>query len=186
MGMIQAFGFSFAPKGWAQCNGQLVAISQNEALFSLLGINFGGDGRTTFGLPDLRGRVMVGYGNGPGLSSHTMGQKSGQEITQLGENNMPAHTHTANMSGASVTVKANGTNGTKNVPSSRTNVLSGATAGFLYGNTDPDIALNIGGGEVTGNITVDPTGGSQAFSNMQPYNVVNMCIALVGLYPPRN
>src|SRR5687767_9318635 len=95
LGQIQAFGFNFAPRGWAQCQGQLLAINTNTALFSLLGTTYGGNGQTTFALPDFRGRTMVGQGQGPGLSAYTIGQVGGTESVTLTSNNLPAHTHIA-------------------------------------------------------------------------------------------
>ncbi|MEX1309383.1 MAG: tail fiber protein, partial [Candidatus Sulfomarinibacteraceae bacterium] len=104
IGQIQLFGFNFPPRGWAFCEGQLLAISSNTALFSLLGTTFGGDGRTTFGLPDLRGRSAVGVGNGPGLSSVSWGQRSGAENVTLNVNTLPSHTHSAAVTGLTTTV----------------------------------------------------------------------------------
>ncbi|RIJ46692.1 phage tail protein [Maribellus luteus] len=186
LGTIQAFGFNFAPRGWNFCGGQLISISQNTALFSLLGTMFGGDGRTTFALPDLRGRVMVGYGDGPGLTSMRMGDKGGSENTTLTALNLPSHTHTANLTGSSVTIKASSAAGTSPAPSSRSNVLSAATSGNIYTNNTPDVNLNVGNDVSSGNITIGNTGGSIPFNNMQPYQVVNLCIAMVGIFPSRN
>ncbi|MFV0590490.1 MAG: phage tail protein [Draconibacterium sp.] len=186
LGTIQAFGFNFAPRGWFFCSGQLLAISQNTALFSLLGTMFGGDGRTTFALPDLRGRVMVGYGNGPGLTPNTMGARGGNENTLLNVLNLPSHTHTANLSGSSVTIKASSAAGTSPSPSSRSNVLSAATSGNIYTNNAPDVNLNVGNDVSSGNITIGNTGGGSSFSNMQPYQVVNFSIATIGIFPSRN
>lgn len=186
IGQIQAFGFNFAPRGWALCQGQLLAISQNTALFSLLGTMYGGDGRTTFGLPDLRGRVIVGYGNGPGLTPNTIGAKGGTETTTLNVTNLPSHTHQANLSGSSVTIKASSSAGTSPAPSSRSNVLSAATSGNIYTNNTPDVDLNVGNDVSSGNITIGNTGGNIPFNNMQPYQVVNVSIALVGIFPSRS
>ncbi len=186
LGTIQAFGFNFAPRGWAFCNGQLLPISQNTALFSLLGTIYGGDGRTTFALPDLRGRVMIGFGQGPGLSNHPIGQKSGAENTTLTVTNLPAHNHQASLSGSSVTLKASSSAGTSPAPSSRSNVLSAATSGNIYTNKTPDVDLNVGNDVASGSVTIGNTGGNIPFNNMQPYLAINVCIALVGIFPSRN
>lgn len=188
IGMICAFGFNFAPYSWATCSGQLVSISENTALFSLLGSNFGGDGRTTLGLPDLRGRVMIGMGQGPGLNPKVIGQKSGWETGILNETQMPAHTHNGTISGGSVTIKASAAAGVSKTPVSRggKNVLSSLANENLYGTATPDVPLNVGGGQMDGTITTSTAGGGQPFNIMQPYTAINYCIALQGLYPPRN
>ena len=163
IGQIQAFGFNFAPRGWAKCEGQLLPINQNETLFSLLGTTYGGDGRTTFGLPDLRGRVPMHHGNGPGLTPRPMGQKSGEERHTLTIDQMPAHNHSLH--------------GIKK---------AGESAGPEYGVVRDDYAPSSGTPDVSlGTNTAMPTGGGQSHNNMQPYLVVNYCIALVGLYPSR-
>ena len=164
LGQIQAFGFNFAPRGWAHCNGQLLPISQNEALFSLLGTTYGGDGRTTFGLPDLRSRVPVHQGQGTGLSNRPMGQRSGVEAVTLSAAEMPSHNHSLH--------------GIKK---------AGQSAGPEYGVVRDDYAPSSGTPNVSlGTNTVMPTGGNQAHYNMQPYLVINYCIALEGLYPSRS
>lgn len=162
-----------------------MAISANTALFSLLGTNYGGDGRTTFALPDLRGRVMVGQGQGPGRSNYVIGSAGGTETTTLTVPNLPAHNHPASLSGTSVTVKASAAAGTSPGPSSRGNVLGASSSGNLYNGSAPDTDLNVGG-SVAGTVTVGNTGGNIPFNNMQPYLAVNMCIATVGIFPSRN
>jgi microcystin-dependent protein len=162
LGMIATFGFNFAPRGWAMCNGQILAIAQNTALFSLLGTTYGGNGQTTFALPDLRSRVPTHMGQGPGLSSYALGQTGGSESTTLTVNQMPAHTHT---------VEAASTFTSKN-PSNRYPAGGGA-----YGDTG-DTAMNT--------TVVGTTGGSQPHENLQPYLTLNTCIALQGIFPSRN
>jgi microcystin-dependent protein len=185
MALIASFGFNYAPYGWALCNGQILNIAQNSALFALLGTMYGGDGRVNFGLPDLRGRAMIGMGQGPGLSNYTQG------IAGVGgaENcsTLVAHTHAATLANASATVKAYSGAGTATAPSSRSNinVLSGSTVN-LYGSTAPDTVMNVGGGAVTGAVTVNPTGVGTSFSIMQPYLPMNFSIATQGLFPSRN
>jgi len=170
IGQIEVFGFNFAPKGWAQCNGQLLPISQYSALFSLLGVTYGGDGRTTFGLPDLRGRVAINQGQGPGLSTYTIGQAAGAETVTLTTLQIPAHTHTA-------VLRGNSEGATSNEPSNKS---LGAGANIF--NTNPPEsgeALN------ASSIQVAPTGGSLPHNNMQPYLTINYCIALEGVFPQR-
>jgi len=171
LGQILAFGFNFAPKGWAQCNGQLMSISQNSALYSLLGTTFGGDGINTFGLPDLRGRVAINQGSSPGGSSYVMGQVGGQEQVTLSILQIPSHTHTA-------VLRGNSEGATSNEPSNKS---LGAGANIFNSNPPENgEALNIN------SIQVDPTGGNQPHENMQPYLTVNYCIALQGIYPSRS
>jgi microcystin-dependent protein len=168
IGQIQPFGFNFAPRGWAMCDGQLLPISSHSALFSLLGTFYGGDGRTTFALPDLRGRACLHLGSGPGLSPRTIGQKFGNESTTLGLSNLPSHTHA---------LMAKDRKGNQQSPSGH--VLAIDNGGdFIYTSEAPDVSM--------AGASVGSTGNSQAFNNMQPALVVNWCIALVGVYPSRN
>jgi microcystin-dependent protein len=172
LGEIIEFAGTFAPRGWALCQGQLLAISQNEALFSILGTIYGGDGRTTFGLPDLRGRVALSAGTGPGLTPRPLGQRSGSATNTHTINTMPSHSHTA-----TGTIKA------KNGAGDESNPGGGypATAGTdLYAEADGvNMAAN------SASITVGPNGGSQPINNMAPYLATNYIIALVGIYPSR-
>jgi microcystin-dependent protein len=164
LGQIQQFGFNFAPRGWAFCNGQLMSIAQNTALFSLLGTMYGGDGVSTFGLPDMRSRTSLHFGQGNGLSNYTQGQVGGVEGVTLITGQMPSHNHSLN---ASSGAKFN------NVPAG--NHLGGAdiyTASALDSVMDP---LSIGN-----------TGGNQPHENRQPYLVINWCISLEGIFPSRN
>ena len=164
---IQAFGFNFAPRLWAQCDGQLLPIAQNQALFSLLGTQYGGDGRTTFGLPDLRGRLSLHQGNGPGLTDRRIGQKGGAEEVSLTAAQLASHNHGAKPGGA--TIDADQAAPTNNYPAS---VASNAYAG--------------GTNTSMGAFTTENTGSGQGHNNMQPYLVINWCIALQGIFPPRN
>ena len=168
IGQIQPFGFNFAPRGWARCDGQLLAISSNTALFSLLGTTYGGDGRTTFGLPDLRGRVALHLGQGPGLSSRSIGQRSGAENMTLSEAQMPPHNHELRAKD----LKANTQDPTGNVLA----IDNGLDQ--IYSNEVPDTSLNTA--------SVSDTGGGAPHNNMQPFLVINWCIALVGVFPSRN
>lgn len=157
---IRIFSFNFAPKGWALCNGQLLPINQNQALFSLLGTTYGGNGQTTFALPDLRGRVPQHLGDG-----FTLGQRSGEEHHTVTISELPTHQHL--LQGTTV-------NGTTPVPGG--NVL--AAAANLYAAPTALTALDPSG--------VTPVGGSQPHDNMQPYLVLNFCIALQGIFPARD
>ncbi len=167
LGQIQAFGFNFAPRGWAKCEGQLLSISQYTALFSLLGTTFGGDGRTTFGLPDLRGRSIVGDGNGPGLSGIQWGEKGGTETHTLTTAQMPAHNH-------DVKVGVNTAIGDEATP---TAVLAGTANGYAEDATP---------GSVLGGVSESNVGGGQSYNTRNPYLGINVCIALQGIFPSRN
>lgn len=183
LGFIYLSGLTFAPRGFAFCQGQLLAISQNSALFSLLGTNFGGDGRTTFGLPDFRSRIPIGAGSGPGLSQRILGQKGGQEQVSLGVQNLPSHNHTA-----SGKILANGGAGTESSPTS--NYPAQGQVTISRGNTvDADIYSATAGASMADNgveVTVGNTGQSQPFSNVPPFETVNFVIATQGIFPPRN
>jgi len=189
LGQIVLFGGNFAPRGWALCEGQLLPISQNTALFSILGTIYGGDGRTTFALPDLRGRAAISSGRGPGLSDHRLGSRSGQEVVTLNTTNLPNHTHLASFtqtSGVSTTPvvadEANADDPTNN----KLAIPDIAGSNRVYSNATADANLADGTATVTGNVQVLPTGGQQPFNNMQPYLTTNYIIALVGVFPSRN
>ena len=168
IGQIVMFGGNFAPRNWAFCNGQLLAISQNTALFSIVGTIYGGDGRTTFGLPDLRGRVPMHPGNGPGLTPRQLGQKSGVETVVLNINEIPSHTHTVQVGVSNSTGEEDTVSG---------NVIANHAASF---NENPAPGQNLGG------VSVQNTGGGQGHTNIQPFQCVNYIIALYGVYPSRN
>lgn len=168
VGQVLMAGFNFAPKGFAFCDGRLLSIAQNQALFSLLGTMYGGDGITTFALPDLRGRVSNHFGQGPGLSNYVQGEKSGTETVTLNASNLPAHNHIVRAgTGGGLETPQN------NYPGTDT---SGNVAQF-YGATT-NTAMNA---QMIAN-----AGGNQPHNNMQPYTVINICIALQGIYPSRN
>ncbi len=169
LGEIKIVAFSFPPKGWAYCNGALMQINQNQALFSLLGTKFGGDGRTTFALPDFRGRAPVNAGQ------YVVGQRGGEEFHTLTMNEMPQHLHLLQAS----TTDANTTNIRTPPPDLSPNILA-RNLGNMY-------APNISGGPVKMQLTtVANTGGGQAHENRQPYLVLNFVIATTGLFPSRN
>jgi len=188
LAMIAYFGFNWAPDGWALCNGQTLSIIQNQALYSLMGAVYGGDGQSTFGLPDLRGRVVLGQGVSSVVphTSYAMGNTTtGVELFTLTTAQMPAHNHAAQLTNATAIIKANSGVGSASTPSSRSSVLAGTSNVPMYTSTAPDITLNVGDGGVAGTVTVAVNGNSSAVSVMQPYCVLNACIATQGLYPMR-
>jgi microcystin-dependent protein len=162
---VRIVGFNFAPRGWAFCDGQILPINQNQSLYSLLGTTYGGDGRTSFALPEMRGRVPIHVGSSNG-SSHLLGQKSGEETHTLSANEVPQHTHVLNATTNSAT------------SDSPTGKYLARGAADAYGPLTN--MANMGTG------TVANVGGGQAHENMQPYIAVNFCIALTGLFPSRN
>src|SRR5687767_2456194 len=170
---IRMFGFNFAPTGWAQCNGQLLPISQNTALFSLLGTFYGGDGKSTFALPNLQGSMAMsasaGQGAPPGLSQRFLGEMGGSETVTLLQSEIPVHPHSMRAHGADP--------GDVQSPApDRT--LARSANGFAYHTAAPDTSL--------APEALAPAGGSLPHNNMQPYLVLNFCIALQGIFPPRS
>ena len=157
---VRMVGFNFAPRGWAFCDGQILPINQNQSLYSLLGTTYGGDGRTSFALPDMRSRTPIHVGNG-----HNEGQKSGEETHTLSAAEMPQHTH--QLRAQSATVSTHDPN----------NALAGTNPGAPYRS---DSNGNMGSSQIAN------VGGGQGHENMQPFLVLNFCIALQGLFPSRN
>lgn len=172
IGQIMLFAGNFAVRGWALCDGQLLPISSNSALFSILGTTYGGDGISTFALPDLRGRVALHMGNGPGLSNHNIGQDSGAESHTLTAAQMPSHNHAA-------TINASTDEGNSASPTDLIIAKSGSGDPDFVGSA-VDTALR------SDSISMANNGGSQSHNNMQPYLTLNYQIALVGVYPSRN
>jgi microcystin-dependent protein len=177
---------NFAPSGWALCAGQLMAINQNQALFSLLGTTYGGDGISTFGLPDLRGRIPLGAGQGTGLSSYNLGQTGGSETVTLTTATLAAHTHSAtpNLSASAPGVT---TKGTTHEPSPSVALAAPEDQGHnlkIYSDQKP--TQQLAPGSVTGSISVGPAGGGQPHENRQPFLAVNYIIALQGIFPSRS
>jgi microcystin-dependent protein len=163
---IRMFPFNFPPKGWAWCNGQILPISQNTALFSLLGTNYGGDGKSTFGLPNLQGSAPMHPGQGPGLSLHDLGEVGGSETVTLLQSEIPSHTHA---------MRASAVDGTDQTPQA-----SYPAGGIGIGQYNTSTTLT----PLSAN-AMPPAGGSQPHNNMQPYLTVNFNIALQGVFPPR-
>jgi len=167
VGEIRMFAGNFAPRGWAFCSGQLLAVSQNDALFSLFGTLYGGDGRTTFGLPDLRGRIPIHAGQGPGLSPRSLGSKSGVEKVTLTTNQLPSHTHP---------VKGTNDAGNSTEPAGR--LPASSTTISLYASVAPTVDFNAA--------AVPGVGGSGSHSNLMPFLCINFIVALFGIYPSRH
>jgi microcystin-dependent protein len=161
---IRIFPFNFAPRGWAFCNGQILPISQNTALFSLLGTTYGGNGQSTFALPDMQGNVPLHPGQGPGLSLYDLGQQSGSEFVTLLESEMPAHSHT---------MRAVEDDGSFFTPVNM--YLAAGNSMYNTSAVNANLAFQ----------TLTPAGGSLPHNNMQPYLTLNFCIALQGVFPPR-
>jgi len=190
---IILFAGSYAIRGWAFCSGQLLSISQNSALFSILGTLYGGDGMTTFALPDLRGRFPLGTGQGPGLPNIDLGQIAGTPTTTLLTTNMPAHNHTGTIASASVAQAATAAAGTTNTPSATVvpavlpTIGGGPSAQPIKGYGVPDNTTFLAPTtNVTGTVNIGIAGGSQPFSIMNPYLGMNYLIALNGIFPSRN
>lgn len=201
LAQLMLFAGNFAPRGWAFCNGQLMSIAQNQALFSLLGTTYGGDGRTTFGLPDLRGRGPVHSGTGPGLTPRNLGQRFGTEWNYLTSNQLAPHTHSfINVSSMPVLGTATAE---MNVNNSDNDAGEEPNGAFLGKNDAGAIYASAGDGSSTlassaivmdddalainaSSMTISATGASTAFNNMQPVLVMNWCIALVGFFPSRS
>jgi len=169
LGEIRMFGFSFAPEGWALCNGQILAISQYTALFSLLGTYYGGNGQTTFALPNLQSCVAIHQGRGPSLSPYVLGQTGGVETVTLTTAQMPTHTHL---------VQCNTGGGNQATPSGGLPAVESTGTSLDYSNAPPNDSMN--------SAMIETQGGSQAHPNLQPYLCVNFCIALQGIFPSRN
>ncbi len=165
LGQIQTYRFKFATRGWAKCDGQVMQIASNTALFSLLGTTYGGDGRTNFRLPDLRGRDAIHQGQGPGLSNRTIGTKMGQEKTTLVVGNLPAHNHSLN---------ARAEDGNQNKPEN--NLLAAGNA--IYHTTPSDTVMS--------SESIGMTGQAVPIERIPPGLVINWCIALTGVFPSRN
>lgn len=167
IGEIRMFAGTFAPRAHALCDGQLLAISSNDALFSLLGTLYGGDGRTTFGLPDLRGRLPIHQGPGPGLTDHRIGSKAGDETVTINANQLPAHSHGP--------MRASSNPATEAQPENR-----------VLARSSQDIYVDENADKPLSSTSVSSVGGSQAHENMHPFQAINYIIALYGIYPSRS
>jgi microcystin-dependent protein len=176
VGQIALFPYTFAPRGWAFCEGQLLPISQNTALFSLLGTFYGGNGTSNFALPDLQGRVPISAGQGPGLSTYIQGEEGGVENVSLLSSENPSHNHTlfATTDGGATSTASGNQLANPQAGSPHT----GFTKGNIYSGTAPNTALAA--------TAIAPTGSGLPHNNIQPYQVLQYCIALQGVYPARN
>lgn len=168
LGEIRMFAGNFPPKGWALCNGQILPINQNQALFSLLGTTYGGNGQSNFALPDFRGKVPVHFGQGPGLSDYSLGQTGGSETATISISQMPTHSHQV----TAVTVEGNQNSPAGNLPANTKNLDK------EYSTSAPDTTMNAA--------MIGYTGGGQAFSIKAPTNTVTFIIAITGIFPSRN
>jgi len=175
---IMMFGGNFAPRGWAFCNGQILSIAQNTALFSLLGTTYGGNGQTTFALPNLQGRAPIHAGQSPGTSQYALGEMAGTENVTLISAQMPIHTHTT-----VVTINANASPQTASAEPTDA-VMAGGSGQNIYATGAPDGTTTMNAGMATA--VVGMAGGSQPFSVLQPFLCVNFIIALQGIFPSRN
>lgn len=183
LGQISMFAGNFAPRGWALCDGQLLPISQYTALFSILGTTYGGDGRTTFGLPDLRSRAPMHAGHGPGLSNVKLGAKGGNEFVTLNATQMPNHAHSGVGLTGTATMPCTDDDGSTNEPAG--NVLANAASGTPYASVAANETLaSTGTVAITGNTAT--TGGNRPFDNKVPFQAVNFVIALIGIFPSRS
>ena len=165
---IRIFGFNFAPTGWALCSGQILPISQNTALFSLLGTTYGGNGQSTFALPNMEGNAPMHPGQGPGLSLHDLGEQAGSETVTLLESEIPAHSHA---------LMANTTIATKSLPTGNSFAKGSAMIPYLAPAGAPTVSMAFQ--------AIPPAGGDLPHNNMMPYLTLNFCIALQGIFPPR-
>ena len=165
---VRIYPFNFAPRGWAFCDGQLLPISQNTALFSLLGTTYGGDGKSNFALPNLQGCAPMHPGQGPGLSLHDLGETGGSDTVSLLESEIPVHSHAVNASALAATSQTPGAN-----------VILARSRGFAaYSATTTNLVP-------LSDQAIAPTGGDQPHNNLMPYLTLNFCIAMQGIYPPR-
>ena len=177
LGEIQVMGTNFCPRGWTEANGQILSINQNQALFSLLGTTYGGDGRTSFALPDYRGRTPVGIGSGgSSIGDISLGERGGQE--SVFDNIIPSHTHTAT---TTTVINASSDRGRTSIPTNA--VLADDGADKIYNGEVPDVNLS---NQVITSSTVISAASHNGINNMQPYQTLTVCIALQGIFPPRN
>ena len=172
---IRIFGFNFAPTGWALCNGQLLPISQNTALFSLLGTFYGGDGKSTFALPNFEGSVPMNQGQGAGLSDRVLGETSGSQTVTLLTSEMPAHNHNfVGSSDSATTITSSG----NQVANGFTGNFQGNVQAKMYSTANPNATMNFA--------AISVAGASLPHNNMMPFITLNFCIALQGIFPPRS
>ncbi|MEK7322256.1 MAG: tail fiber protein [Pseudomonadota bacterium] len=187
LGTVCAFGFNFCPRGYRPADGSLLSISQNTALFSLLGTTYGGNGTTTFGLPDLRGRALVGTGQGPGLTPVNLGEMAGAEQVTLTVNQLPPHSHSATTN-VTVTAMARALGAAGNADNPNGNSLAMVSRQNIYSNAAPTVNMSANAIATTANATttIAPSGGGQPIENRSPYLGITYCVAVEGIFPSRN
>ena len=183
---IALFSFDFPPRGWARCEGQLLPINQNQALFALLGTTYGGDGRVTFALPDLRGRVPLGFGQGPGLGNYSLGQVGGSEAVTVDVTQMAQHTHAIDASAPTATMKCGNGAGNQRTPAGNVSAIEASGVTATYSNAIEDASMSSSAIVMGGTVTAASSGGSQPHSNVQPFLTLSFCIALSGVFPSPN
>ena len=183
VGQIILVGFNFAPVGWAFCNGQVLQIADYTALFNFIGTTYGGDGNATFALPDLRGRIPVGPGPGPGLQNYFLGETGGSETTTLTVQQLAAHTHTGSSSAFTATTRCKSGPGNQRTPEGNVHAGEAAGATMPYSSAAPNAAMSANAVGVSGPVTAASVGGSQPHDNLQPFLTLNFCISLFGTFP---
>ena len=186
VGQILLLPFNFAPTGFAFCQGQLMPISQNTALFALLGTTYGGDGKSTFALPDLRGRVALGEDQGPGLANYPLGQFGGVETVTLATAQIPQHNHVVDVGSLTAAAKSRNAVGNQQTPVGNIPAIDAAGGPPSYTNAAPDSNMHPSAVTLGGAPTAAVSGGDLPHTNMQPSLTLNFCIALQGVFPPRS
>jgi len=191
LGEVDLFGFNFVPENWGQCDGTLVQISSKQALYSLIGAWYGGDGRTTFALPDLRGKAAVSWGTPQGsIHEYVVGETKGSEMLSLTSDKLTEHSHTASFSSGSsnASLKVSTASANKNVPSDGYYLASATLPIYSKTPGTDTVALGgvTGGGIIEGSVALDASGAGRSFLLMQPFQTLNYCMALEGVFPSRN
>ncbi len=181
LGEIQLFACTFAPSGWALCNGQLLPISENTGLFSLLGTFYGGNGSTNFALPDLRGRTPMGSS-----ATHPLGESTGAELVTLVPSQVPAHTHVIITESLSVTERLRNGAANQRTPVGNLQAIESTNAVAAFSAASADATMHSGAVAVSGGLTMGTAGGDQPHDNRQPYLTLNYCIATAGIFPSRS
>jgi microcystin-dependent protein len=183
LGQLILVGFNFAPLGYMFCQGQLLSIAQYSALFQLIGTTYGGDGQTTFALPDLRSRIPIHVGQGPGLSNYLLGDVGGTEQITLTVSQMPSHTHAVDTSALTATARCKNAAGNQQTPIGGVPAVEAAGVTATYSNAAPDSSMHASAVSIGGTATAANSGGTQPHDNLQPYLTLNYCIAVEGVFP---